>query len=30
MGKRGPSVRAFVLQTGGVQRHPPRRRLRCL
>jgi IS30 family transposase len=30
MGNRGPSVRAFVLQTGGVQRHPPRRRLRCL
>ena len=30
MGKRGPSVRAFVLQTGGVQQHPPRRRLRCL
>ena len=25
MGKRGPSVRAFVLQTGGVQQHPPRR-----
>jgi Helix-turn-helix domain len=30
MGKRGPSVRAFVLQTGGVQRHPPRRAVRCL
>jgi IS30 family transposase len=30
MGKRGPSVRAFVLQTGGVQRHPPRRAKRCL
>jgi IS30 family transposase len=30
LGKRGPSVRAFVLQTGGVQRHPPRRALRCL
>ena len=30
MGKRGPSVRAFVLQTGGVQRHPPRRAARCL
>jgi IS30 family transposase len=30
MGKRGPSVRAFVLQTGGLQRHPPRRPLRCL
>jgi IS30 family transposase len=30
MGKRGPSVRAFVLQTGGVQRHPPRRAQRCL
>ena len=30
LGKRGPSVRAFVLQTGGVQRHPPRRPPRCL
>jgi IS30 family transposase len=30
LGKRGPSIRAFVLQTGGVQRHPPRRALRCL
>jgi DNA-binding CsgD family transcriptional regulator len=30
LGKRGPSVRAFVLQTGGVQRHPPRRGPRCL
>jgi DNA-binding CsgD family transcriptional regulator len=30
LGKRGPSVRAFVLQTGGVQQHPPRRALRCL
>jgi DNA-binding CsgD family transcriptional regulator len=30
LGKRGPSVRAFVLQTGGVQRHPPRRALRSL
>ena len=30
MGKRGPSVRAFVLQTGGVQRHSPRRAPRCL
>jgi IS30 family transposase len=30
MGKRGPSVRAFVLQTGGVQRQPPRRNVRCL
>jgi DNA-binding NarL/FixJ family response regulator len=30
MGKRGPSVRAFVLQTGGVHKHPPRRALRCL
>jgi DNA-binding CsgD family transcriptional regulator len=30
MGKRGPSIRAFVLQTGGVQRHPPRRGQRCL
>jgi IS30 family transposase len=25
LGKRGPSVRAFVLQTGGVRRQPPRR-----
>ena len=25
LGKRGPSVRAFVLQSGGVQQHPPRR-----
>ena len=30
LGKRGPSVRAFVLQTGGVQRHPPRWAARCL
>jgi len=30
MGKRGPSVRAFVLQTGGVQRHAPRRVQWCL
>jgi transposase, IS30 family len=30
MGKRGPSVRAFVLQTGGVQRHPPHRAQQCL
>jgi IS30 family transposase len=30
LGKRGPSVRAFVLQTGGVQRRPPRRAPRCL
>jgi IS30 family transposase len=30
LGKRGPSIRALVLQTGGVQRHPPRRALRCL
>ena len=30
LGKRGPSVRAFVFQTGGVQRHPPHRALRCL
>jgi IS30 family transposase len=30
LGKRGPSVRAFVLQTGGVQRRPPRRNARCL
>jgi hypothetical protein len=31
LGKRGPSVRAFVLQTGGVPvelRHPRNRRLR--
>jgi IS30 family transposase len=30
LGKRGPSVRALVLQTGGVQRLPPHRALRCL
>jgi IS30 family transposase len=30
LGKRGPSVRALVLQTGGVQRHPPRRAPQCL
>jgi IS30 family transposase len=30
LGKRGPSVRAFVLQSGGVQRHPPRRAPRGL
>jgi IS30 family transposase len=30
LGKRGPSVRAFVLQTGGVQHHPPRRAQRSL
>jgi DNA-binding CsgD family transcriptional regulator len=30
LGKRGPSVRALVLQTGGVQRHPPRRAPRSL
>jgi DNA-binding CsgD family transcriptional regulator len=30
LGKRGPSVRAFVLQTGGVQRHPRCHRPRCL
>jgi DNA-binding CsgD family transcriptional regulator len=30
LGKRGPSVRAFVLQTGGVQRRPPRRNAQCL
>jgi DNA-binding CsgD family transcriptional regulator len=30
LGKRGPSVRAFVLQTGGVQRQPPRRNARSL
>src|SRR5215211_3612457 len=28
LGKRGPSVRAFVLQTGGVQRPRPRRAVR--
>ena len=30
LGKRGPSVRAFVLQTGGVPHCPPRRVERCL
>ena len=30
LGKRGPSIRAFVLQTGGVQQHPPHRAQRCL
>jgi hypothetical protein len=30
LGKRGPSVRAFVFQTGGGQRHPSRRAPRCL
>jgi hypothetical protein len=30
MGKRGPSIRAFVLQTGGVQRRPPQRAARSL
>jgi IS30 family transposase len=30
LGKRGPSVRVFVLQTGGVQHHPPHRAPRCL
>jgi IS30 family transposase len=30
LGKRSPSVRAFVLQTGGVQRHPPHRAPQCL
>jgi IS30 family transposase len=30
LGKRGPSVRAFVLQTGGVQRPPSRRAARAL
>jgi hypothetical protein len=30
LSKRGPSVRAFVFQTGGVQRHPPRRAPRYL
>jgi DNA-binding CsgD family transcriptional regulator len=30
LGKRGPSVRAFVLQSGGVQCRPPRRAARAL
>jgi DNA-binding CsgD family transcriptional regulator len=30
LGKRSPSVRAFVLQSGGVQLHPPRRNAGCL
>jgi transposase, IS30 family len=30
MGKRGPSIRAFVLQTGGVQQRPPQRVARSL
>jgi DNA-binding NarL/FixJ family response regulator len=30
MGKRGPSIRAFVLQTGGVQQRPPQRPARSL
>jgi hypothetical protein len=30
LGKRGPSVRAFVLQSGGVQLPPPRRAARAL
>jgi DNA-binding CsgD family transcriptional regulator len=30
LGKRVPSVRAFVLQTGGVQHHSPRRAQRSL
>jgi DNA-binding CsgD family transcriptional regulator len=30
LGKRGPSVRAVVLQTGGVQRPPSRRAARAL
>jgi IS30 family transposase len=30
LGKRGPSIRAFVLQTGGVQQRPPRRAARSL
>jgi DNA-binding CsgD family transcriptional regulator len=30
IGKRGPSVRAFVLQTGGVQQRPPQRAARSL
>jgi IS30 family transposase len=30
MGRRGPSIRAFVLQTGGVQQRPPQRATRAL
>jgi helix-turn-helix protein len=30
LGKRGPSARVFVLQTGGVQQHPPCRAQHCL
>jgi IS30 family transposase len=30
MGKRGPSIRAFVLQTGGVQQRPPQRAAQSL
>src|SRR5215211_2502447 len=30
LGKRVPSVRAFVLQTGGVRQYPPRRAQRSL
>jgi DNA-binding CsgD family transcriptional regulator len=30
MGKRCPSIRAFVLQTGGVQQRPPQRAARSL
>jgi IS30 family transposase len=30
MGKRGPSIRAFVLQTGGVQQRPPQHAARSL
>jgi IS30 family transposase len=30
MGKRGPSIRAFVLQTGGVQQRSPQRAARSL
>jgi IS30 family transposase len=30
IGKRGPSIRAFVLQTGGVQQRPPQRAARSL
>jgi IS30 family transposase len=30
LGECGPSIRAFVLQTGGVQQRPPHRTPRCL
>jgi DNA-binding CsgD family transcriptional regulator len=30
MDKRGPSIRAFVLQTGGIQQRPPQRAARSL